>query len=232
MKNLTRISEPLTQTRLAAYELLGRLASAFASPARLKIIQILAQSPRDVETLSRVTGESVANTSQHLQRLTREGVLKSERTGTSKIYSISNPSVLRVWESLQDLGDNVTAGLREHEDKLTDFSLKPDSGLDHILKEVNAGNALLIDVREEREFTSSAPEGSINIPIKLFASTPEIRKLKLPKKKKLYLFCRGRLCSMATPATLALRELGYEAYRITDSPFKLSLIKGGTHEHK
>ena len=62
--------------REAVFERLSRLVSALAAPVRLKLVQLLGQSPRDVETLARTTGESVANVSQHLRRMAREGVVE------------------------------------------------------------------------------------------------------------------------------------------------------------
>ncbi len=218
--------------RQSAYDTLSRLATAFSSPARLKIIQILSQSGRNVEEVAKLIGESTANASQHLQRLSREGIVTGTRRGTVKTYSISDPKVLIIWEALQDLGDKLSPGLKEREDYLTDFSLISQDPLDKILKRVRKGDALLIDVREEQEFLASSVAGAQNIPVLKFKTSSDLKKLHLPKKKPMYLFCRGRFCSMATTVVALLRQEGYDAYRLVESPYRLRLISGGKGESK
>jgi DNA-binding transcriptional ArsR family regulator len=230
MADSGRGSNDLSAIRRGAYEALGSLASAFASPARLKIIQVLCQSARSVDELAQLTGESVGNASQHLQRLLRDGVVLCERRGTLKIYSISDPKVIGVWESLQDLGGEITSGLKERENRLTYFSLKPKLQFAEILKAVVEGDALLIDVREEREHLASPVSNARNIPLLMFKSPVALKKLGLSKKKAIYLFCRGRFCSMASTAVQLLRKEGYVAYRLVESPYRLQLTIGGKVE--
>ena len=43
------------------------MGKALASSRRLELLEVLAQAPRSVEELAEATGQSGANTSQHLQ---------------------------------------------------------------------------------------------------------------------------------------------------------------------
>src|SRR3990172_7011227 len=49
----------------------AKIANAFSSPKRLEIIDILSQSEKDVDTISKETNMNFANTSRHLQILKR-----------------------------------------------------------------------------------------------------------------------------------------------------------------
>ena len=53
----------------ALFEAIAVMGKAFASPRRLELLDLLAQAPRTVEELARTSGQSTANTSQHLQAL-------------------------------------------------------------------------------------------------------------------------------------------------------------------
>src|SRR5437773_7343575 len=53
----------------ALFEAIALMGKAFASPRRLELVDLLAQAPRTVDELARTSGQSAANTSQHLQAL-------------------------------------------------------------------------------------------------------------------------------------------------------------------
>ena len=57
------------KTRL--YGQFARIGKALASPHRLEILELLAQSERTVDSLAIELGLSLANASQHLQTLKR-----------------------------------------------------------------------------------------------------------------------------------------------------------------
>lgn len=86
--------------RSRIYDNVARISQSIASPIRLRIIQSLANSPRTVESLSEKTGESIANTSQHLQKMLRAGILSCQKKGVSRIYQLASPEVLKIWLTL------------------------------------------------------------------------------------------------------------------------------------
>ncbi|MCM2322801.1 MAG: metalloregulator ArsR/SmtB family transcription factor [Oligoflexia bacterium] len=211
------------ELRAQVYERLGRIALALGSPGRLKLIQLLAQSPRSVEELSQLSGQSMANTSQHLQRLAREGIVSVTKAGLSRIYRIRDERVLVIWESLQELGRELAPELREAEDTLTDPDLRTSLSGEEVLAQVKSRKAILLDVRAEGEAEASSVEGALAIPLS---------KLKgqlgsLPKSKTIFVFCRGRYCSLASDAVTLLRAAGLSAYRLQDSPFRLNGYQHG-----
>lgn len=82
------------RSKAALYDTLAEAAKALANGRRAELIDVLAQGERSVEELADEIDQSVANTSQHLQRLLRSGLLQSRRDGTRIYYSLASPIVL------------------------------------------------------------------------------------------------------------------------------------------
>lgn len=214
------------EVRSGVYERIGQVASAFASPARLKIIQILGQAEYSVEELAKETGESIANVSQHLQRLAWLKIVSCERRGLSRIYKVSNPMVLQLWEGFQNLAHEVDEELNKKEDFLTDASLLADETPGEILAQVSEGKAILLDARNSKESSMTKLPGALATPVDDLINSSNYKSLGLSKSKPVYVYCRGRYCSLATSAVKYLRTLGYKAYRLRESPFQLQIIQG------
>ncbi len=86
----------------ALFEAIALMGKAFASPRRLELLDLLAQAPRNVEELARASGQSTANTSQHLQALHAAGMVTRVREGTSVRYSLTGEEALSLWLALRD----------------------------------------------------------------------------------------------------------------------------------
>lgn len=213
--------------RRGIYESLSAVANAFASPARLKVIQILAQSPRSVEELAQETGESVANVSQHLQKLSKARVTSCERSGVKRIYRVINPKVLQIWENFQDLSHELDPALDLQEGLLTNPSLHALEPAAEIMREVRAGKAVLIDAREEKESAATPVSGALPISLTQLRKAKNLKELGLTRSKPIFVLCRGRYCSIASNAVLALRTWGCDVYRLRESPFQLNRIASG-----
>jgi DNA-binding transcriptional ArsR family regulator len=63
------------------FEQAAAMARALGSPHHLELIELLAQAERSVEELVRLNGLSIANASQHLQRLRRFGLVEARPDG-------------------------------------------------------------------------------------------------------------------------------------------------------
>src|ERR671933_1546379 len=87
----------------ALFEAIAVMGKAFASPRRLELLDLLAQAPRTVDELARASGQSTANTSQHLQALHAAGVVSRTREGTSVRYALAGDEVLSLWLSLREV---------------------------------------------------------------------------------------------------------------------------------
>ena len=63
------MKSPNRQFKDAIYEQFSRIGKAVSSPKRLELLDLLCQGEKTVETLTRETGMTLANASQHLQAL-------------------------------------------------------------------------------------------------------------------------------------------------------------------
>src|SRR5688500_2227290 len=88
--------------RNALFEAIALMGKAFASPRRLELLDLLAQAPRTVDELARTSGQSSANTSQHLQALHAAGMVTRAREGTSVRYALAGDRALALWLALRD----------------------------------------------------------------------------------------------------------------------------------
>ena len=77
------------KAKSALFEAIAVMGKAFASPVRLELLDLLAQAPRTVDELARASGQSTANTSQHLQALHAAGMVTRAREGTSVRYALA-----------------------------------------------------------------------------------------------------------------------------------------------
>ena len=190
---------------------LARIGQALASERRLDLIDLLAQSPRNVESLASLTGMSVASASQHLQALRSARLVDSERNGTKIVYRLADDSVLQLWIALTN-----TAQRRLPEVERIDRELAAEStraahvGRDQIRAMVKRGDALLIDVRPAAEYAHGHLPEAISIPYEELPHKLD----QLPRDKRIVTYCRGTYCMTADKAITLLRERGFDAMRL------------------
>src|SRR5687768_1050584 len=130
----------------ALFEAIALMGKAFASPRRLELLDLLAQAPRTVEDLARASGQSTANTSQHLQALHAAGMLSRARAGTRVRYALAGDDVLRLWLALRDAS---VARLAEVERAARDYLGEQVDviGRDELLARLRRRDVVLVDVR-------------------------------------------------------------------------------------
>src|SRR5438094_344041 len=75
------------------YGQLARIGKALASPPRLEMLELLAQSERTVESLATEIGLSIANASQHLQLLRQAALVERRKDGLFVHYRLVDPDV-------------------------------------------------------------------------------------------------------------------------------------------
>src|SRR2546421_3667456 len=91
------------------YAQFARLGRALASPARLELLDLLAQGERSVEDLAREARLSLANASAHLQALRRAHLVTSRKEGLRVQYSLADPAVYRLWSALRSVREHQLA---------------------------------------------------------------------------------------------------------------------------
>jgi DNA-binding transcriptional ArsR family regulator len=78
------------------FEQFARIGMALSNAKRLQILEYLAQGQRNVETLARLTGLSIASTSQHLQHLRQAGLVSASKEGLYVFYRLAGDSIVRL----------------------------------------------------------------------------------------------------------------------------------------
>src|SRR5687767_7792529 len=91
--------------KTAIYEQLARVGKSLASGPRLELLDLLCQGPRTVEVLAEQAGQSVANTSRHLQVLRRAHVVAAEKEGVHVRYRLADDDVAAFFGSLRRLAE-------------------------------------------------------------------------------------------------------------------------------
>jgi rhodanese-related sulfurtransferase/DNA-binding HxlR family transcriptional regulator len=194
----------------ALFEAIAMTGKAFASPVRLELLDLLAQAPRSVEELARVSGQSTANTSQHLQALRAAGLVERERDGNRVRYSVA-PEPLRLWLALRDVSAARLAEVqRAADDYLGDAVEAIDR--DELIERLARGDVVLVDVRPGEEFAAGHIYGSRSIPL----DELERRITELPSDREVIAYCRGPFCVYAHEAVRTLRAAGRSARRLED----------------
>lgn len=75
------------------YEIKAELFKALGHPARIRVLELLAEGELPVATLLTETGMESSHLSQHLAVLRRSGVVASRREGNAVYYRTAHPSV-------------------------------------------------------------------------------------------------------------------------------------------
>jgi len=192
---------------------LARIGTALSSPVRLEFLELLAQGERSVDQLATLTGASVANTSQHLQKLKAAGLIVGRKEGQYVFYRLAGDEIV---ELLGALGKTGAAYLAEVERTVRlYFAAKDDLEpvpARELLERARKGLVTVLDVRPPEEFAQGHVPGAVNIPVHEL----EKRLAELPKRREVVAYCRGPYCLMSYDAVVLLRKKGLKARRLED----------------
>ncbi len=192
----------------AIYAELEMVGKAVSSRRRLELLDVLSQGAHTVEQLAKETEMSVANTSQHLQRLKKARLVSTDRDGNSVYYRLADASVAAFVVQLRRLGEQRLPAIDETVESY--FGGVPSAKWDDVAGEIEVGQAVLIDTRPPEEYNSGHLPGAISVP----ADELEKRIDDLPQDKRLVAYCRGPYCTMAAEAVRRLSDAGYEAVTV------------------
>ncbi len=197
----------------AIYQQFARVSKALASPHRIELVELLAQGPRTVEALARLSDMSLANTSQHLQVLRAAGLAEATREGLFVTYRLADPKVSELFLALRSVAEarlaeveRIKRGFLAERDQLEEIDEAA------LRRRVREGAVTLLDVRPPEEYAAGHIPGAISLPL------PElVRQLAdLPKRTEIVAYCRGPYCVLAVEAVALLRRKGFRALRLED----------------
>jgi rhodanese-related sulfurtransferase/DNA-binding HxlR family transcriptional regulator len=191
----------------------ARVGKALSNANRLEMLEYLAQGERSVESLAKVSGLSVANTSQHLQQLRQAGLVSNRKEGQHVHYRLSGGDVVHLLECLRRFAETHVAEV----DRLVSAYLSVKDGLEplpaaELLDRARDGLVTVIDVRPPEEYAAGHVPGAINIPL----SELERHLKDLPSDREVVAYCRGPYCVLAYEAVERLRKKGFQARRLQD----------------
>jgi len=201
------------RAKAALYDALAESAKALANGRRAELVDVLAQGERSVEELAEEIDQSVANTSQHLQRLLRSGLVQSRRDGTRIFYSLSSASVGRLWRTMRSVAEQHVSELDDlAADYLGDRERLRTMTRDDLRARLRDGDVVVLDVRPDPEYAAGHIRGALSIPIaELKARLGEI-----PEGADVVAYCRGPYCVYADEAVRLLAGKGVRAARLED----------------
>jgi rhodanese-related sulfurtransferase/DNA-binding MarR family transcriptional regulator len=201
------------EAKASLYDALAESAKALANGRRAELVDVLAQGERSVEELADEIDQTVANTSQHLQRLLRSGLVESRRDGTRIYYSLSGPLVADLWRTMRRAAQEHVAGLEQlAADYLGDRSQLRTITRDDLRERLRDGDVVVLDVRPEAEYAAGHVRGAISIPIRDLKS----RLGDIPDGAEVVAYCRGPYCVYADEAVRLLSKKGVTAVRLED----------------
>jgi rhodanese-related sulfurtransferase len=197
--------------KTALFEAIALMGKAFASPRRLEFLDLLAQAPRTVDELATASGQSVANTSQHLQALYAAGMVTRARVGMSVRYSLAGDEALTVWLALRDAS---VARLAEVERAAREYLGEHVEaiGREELLERLRSGDVVLVDVRPGEEYAAGHIEGARSVPL----DELQDRLAELPADREVVAYCRGPFCAYAHEAVRQLQAAGRSARRLEE----------------
>lgn len=201
------------QAKDALYDALASVAKALGSGRRAELVDVLAQGERRVDDLAQEIGQSVANTSQHLQLLLRAGLVRTRRSGTRVYYSLASEQVAALWRAMREVAAHHVSAV----DELAAAYLGDRSGLvtvtrEELLERMSAGDVVVLDVRPAAEYAAGHLPHAVNVP----PDELEERLRGLPAGHQVVAYCRGPLCAYADTAVRLLTEQGRPAARLLD----------------
>jgi rhodanese-related sulfurtransferase len=195
------------------YEQFARIGKAVSSPKRLEILDLLCQADRRVEELAKLSNQTIANTSRHLQVLRTAHLVEAEKEGLFVTYRLASPAVCEFFLSMRILAESRLAEVEQIKRRF----LSGKEGMepidrDALIARVREGAVTVLDVRPVEEYRSGHIPGAISIPLNELA----LRLPELPQDQEIVAYCRGPYCVLSVQAVETLRAKGFTVVRLEE----------------
>lgn len=196
------------------YKELSGIGKAISDPRRLELLDLLCQGAKNVETVAKQAGMSIASASHHLQILKESRLADVSREGRYAYYEATVEGI-GLWNCLNDAGEKVSSDIRlaaaeffSGQECLQALELQE---LERRISEENA-DLILIDVRPTAEYEAGHFPGAISVPLRDLESQLQ----QFSKSKPIIAYCRGRYCVMSRDAVNLLQKHGFQASRLKE----------------
>ena len=195
------------------YGQFARIGKALGNPARLEVLELLAQSERTVDSLAAELGLSTANASQHLQVLRGAGLVETRREGLFIHYRLADDAIVSLSSALRTVAERRLAGLeRLIRDEFKNRADAEPVGLEELLQRARRDDVVILDTRPTQEYRAGHIPGALSVPV----DELKARLRKLPKSKEYVAYCRGPYCVYADRAVELLTASGRKARRLKE----------------
>ena len=195
------------------YAEFATIGKALASAHRLELLDLLGQGERSVDELAQEIGQTLANTSAHLQVLRQARLVESDKRGLNVVYRLAASEVFTLWRTLRDLGTTRLAEIdRLVEVFLTDRSSLAAVDIAELRRLVDQGQVTLLDVRPELEYRQGHIAGARSIPV----AELERRLAEVPRDREVVAYCRGPYCVYSDEAAELLQRKGFQVRRFAE----------------
>jgi len=195
------------------YGQFARIGKALGNPARLEVLELLAQSERTVDSLAAELGLSTANASQHLQVLRGAGLVETRREGLFIHYRLADDAIVSLSSALRTVAERRLAGLeRLIRDEFKNRADAEAVGLEELLQRARRDDVVILDTRPTQEYRAGHIPGALSVPV----DELKARLRKLPKSKEYVAYCRGPYCVYADRAVELLTASGRKARRLKE----------------
>ena len=187
------------------------VAKALGNGHRAEIVDVLAQGERSVDELAAEIGQSVANTSQHLQVLAQAGLVQSRRAGTRVFYRPASEGVVDLWTAVRGVAVEHVASVEVLADAyLGDRAEVESVSMDDLAARLAEGSVVLLDVRPRAEYRAGHLPEAVSAPVDELPAVVD----ELPGGLEVVAYCRGPYCVYADDAVRLLRARGRAARRL------------------
>jgi rhodanese-related sulfurtransferase len=194
--------------KTAMYEQFARVGKALANPARLELLDLLAQGERSVEELAAAAGLKVSNTSAQLRALAAAGLVSTRRDGTRVCYRLAGEEVAAFAGRAQELAaSRIAEAERAARGYLGDVAALEPVARDELFRRLRTEEVLVLDVRPAAEYAAGHIPGALSVPHDQLAA----RLSELPAGTDIVAYCRGPYCVYAPDAVRLLRGHGFPA---------------------
>jgi rhodanese-related sulfurtransferase len=187
------------------------VAKALGNGRRAEIVDVLAQGERSVDELAAEIGQSVANTSQHLQVLAQVGLVQGRRDGTRVFYRVASEAVVDLWAAVRGVAVEHVASVEVLADAyLGDRAEVESVSMDDLAARLAEGSVVLLDVRPRAEYEAGHLPDAVSMPMDELPGLVD----ELPGGREVVAYCRGPYCVYADDAVRLLRARGRSARRL------------------
>ena len=201
------------QAKNALFDGFADVAKALGNGRRVELVDVLAQGERHVEELAIEIGQSVANTSHHLQVLAAAGLVATRRDRNRIYYQLASDEVEQLWSVLRSVAQTHVGDLDAlAADYLGNRSRLEEISRDELARRLNDGSLIVIDVRPEAEYAAGHIRGARSVPVDQLSEIVG----GLPADIEVVAYCRGPYCVFADDAVRLLRRRRRNARRLQD----------------